>query len=51
MLMSTNYSSQGSSTGIGLLRPLYINLTRIVPDRRGGGVTMTASKLRMSSSS
>ena len=37
--------------GIGFLRPLYINLTRIVPDGRGGGVIMAASQLRMSSSS
>ena len=43
-------SSQGSSTGVGLLGSTYINLTRIIPDSRGGGMSMTASTLRMSSS-
>lgn len=42
--------SQSAKCSHGLLRPLYINRTRIVPDGRGGGMTMTASKLRMSSS-
>ena len=36
--------------GIGLLRPLYFNLTRIVPDGRGGGRAMATSQLSMSSS-
>ena len=38
--------------GKSLLRPLYTNLTLIVPDRRGGGGdVMTTPQLRMSSSS
>ena len=49
MMKSNTYSSQGFSTGIGLLGSSYISLTRMVPDCRDGGVTMTASKLRMCS--